>query len=151
LLICELLVNGVSPAAIPRTLQATSAYFQDKEAKELPSTSYVRSCRDVVQNLNTMLVAYVLANSTAWTELFTDGTTRHQTPMQNLIIQFRNVDGEMGHVLVSSCIFSEDETSEHVSEAILDMVREEMRSYRQLHESFTVLSLFVFHFTRLKN
>ena len=72
----------------PTNTQATSAYFRDEEAKELPSTSHIHSCRNVVQYLNTMLVAYVLANSTAWTELFTDGTTRRQTPMQNLIIQF---------------------------------------------------------------
>ncbi len=83
--------------------------------------------------------------------MFTDGTTHRQTPMQNLIIQFRNVDGEMGHVIVSSCIYSEDEISEHVSEAILDMVREDVRSHWQLHESFSVLSLLVFHSTRLKN
>ena len=122
LLICELLVGGVAPTAIKNTLQSTSAFFKGKEANKLPQESFIRECRTVVQNVNTMLVAYTLANSPAWIQLFTDGTSRRQTSMQNLIIRFKNSNGEVDNVIVSSCIYAEDETSESVSAAVMDMV-----------------------------
>lgn len=126
LLICELLVDGVAPTAIKKTLQSTSAYFRGEEAKELPQESFIRDCRPVVQTMNTILVAYVLSNSPSWNQLLTDGTTRRQTAMQNLIIRFKKKDGVMDRVIVSSCIYAEDETSERVSAAVMDMVREDI-------------------------
>jgi hypothetical protein len=48
LLICELLVNGTPPSAIPANLQSTSAVLRGCEAEELPSINFVRQCRVVV-------------------------------------------------------------------------------------------------------
>jgi hypothetical protein len=57
LLICELLVNGTPPSAVPAILQSTSAHIIGSEVEELPSVNFVQECCVVVQNLNEMLAA----------------------------------------------------------------------------------------------
>ena len=124
LLICELLVNGTAPAAIPPNIQ-TMYYRMNKgvELKELPSVSFARSCRVVLQNLNDMLAAYKLGTAEHWHQLFTDGTTRRQTTFLNLIIGVLDDDGLMDTVIASSCIFAEEDTSELQVDAIYNKVR----------------------------
>mgnify|MGYP007086410298 CR=1 FL=1 len=58
LLICELLVNGTPPSAVPANIQTMSAALLGSEVGELPSVDYVRKCRVVVQNINEMLAAF---------------------------------------------------------------------------------------------
>lgn len=84
LLICELLVNGTPPSAVPPNIQTMSAAFNGCEASELPTVDYVRKCRTVVENLNLMLGAHRLGSAATWHQLFTDGTTRRQIAFQNL-------------------------------------------------------------------
>ena len=45
LLICEMLVNGTPPTAVPANLQSTQAAFTGVKARELPSVNFVRQCR----------------------------------------------------------------------------------------------------------
>jgi hypothetical protein len=47
LLICELLVNGTPPSAVPKNMQTHSAYFTGDEAEELPTIDFVRKTRTV--------------------------------------------------------------------------------------------------------
>ena len=63
LLICEFLVNGTPPTAVPANLQTASAAFTGVEAKELPSVNFVRQCRTVLQNLNETLSALRLGTA----------------------------------------------------------------------------------------
>ena len=63
LLICELLVAGTPPSAVPGNLQATSAYFTGSEASELPRVGFVRHCRVVVQSLNETMAALRLGKA----------------------------------------------------------------------------------------
>ena len=93
------------------------------ELKELPSVSFARSCRIVLQNLNDMLAAYKLGTAEHWHQLFTDGTTRRQTTFLNLIIGVLDDDGLMDTVIASSCIFAEEDTSELQVDAIYNKVR----------------------------
>ena len=121
LLICELLVNGTPPSAVPATIQTTSAAFTGAETSELPSVSFVRQCRTVLQSLNETLSALRLGNATTWHQLFTDGTTRHQMAFQNLVIGLME-DGKLDPVIVSSCMVLENEMSETQVRSIVDMV-----------------------------
>ena len=123
LLICELLVNGTRPSAVPANIQTASAAFTGAEASELPSVNFVRQCRTVLQNLNETLAALQLGNATTWHQLFTDGTTRRQIALQNLVIALME-DGKLDPVIVSSCMILEDETSETQVKSIVDMVRQ---------------------------
>ena len=122
LLICELLVNGTPPSAIPANIQTTSAAFTGAEATELPSINFVRQCRTVLQNLNETLSALRLGKADTWHQLFTDGTTRRQIAFQNLVIALM-VDGKLDPVIVSSCMILEDETSETQVKSIMNTVR----------------------------
>ena len=122
LLICELLVNGTPPSAVPANIQTTSAAFTGAEASELPSVNFVRQCRTVLQNINETLAALRLGNADTWHQLFTDGTTRRQVAFQNLVIALME-DGKLDPVIVSSCMILEDETSENQVKSIVDMVR----------------------------
>ena len=52
LLICNLLVNGTPPSAVPDNIQMMSAAMTGQEVTELPCINFVRQCRVVVQDLN---------------------------------------------------------------------------------------------------
>ena len=86
LLICELLVNGRPSSAVPADIQSSCAAFTGVEAKELPSVSFVRQCRTVLQNINETLSAFRLGQAETWHQVFTDGTARRQIAIQNLVV-----------------------------------------------------------------
>lgn len=117
LLICELLVNGTPPSAVPPNIQTMSATFNGCESKELPTVDFVRKCRTVVENLNYMFAGHRLASATSWHQLFTDGTSRRQIAFQNLVIGLMEGD-EFDSVIASLCIFSENETAAKQVEGI---------------------------------
>jgi hypothetical protein len=121
LLICEMLVNGTNPTAVPANIQTSCAAFTGVEAEELPSVNFVRECRVVLQNLNETLSAFRLGNATSWHQAFTDGTTRRQIAFQNLVIALLE-DGDLDPVIVSSCMYVENETSERCVQSILETV-----------------------------
>ena len=62
LLICEMLVNGTHPYAVPANIQTSCAAFIGVEADELPSVSFVRECWIVLQNLNETMSALQLGS-----------------------------------------------------------------------------------------
>ena len=121
LLICELLVDGVPPLAVPATLQTTSSALLGVEAEELPTVGFVRNCRVVLQSINETLAAFRLGNAKTWHQLFTDGTSRRQIAMQNLVIGLME-DNKLDPVIVSSCQFVKNETSEACAESIVETV-----------------------------
>jgi hypothetical protein len=118
LLICELLVNGTPPSAVPAILQSTSAHMIGSEVEQLPSVNFIRECRVVVKKLNEMLAAYKLGAAESCTQVFTDGTHRRQTALQNLAMAVKSGDNAIEHVIASSCIFAENKTSESIVDAI---------------------------------
>ena len=69
--------------------------------------------------MNEILAALRLGKATSWHQLFTDGTSRRQIAFQNLVIALME-DGKLDPVIVSSCIFIKDETSEKQVEGILE-------------------------------
>ena len=52
MIICELLVNGNPPSAIPVNIQTIYSALNRSELNELPSLDYVRKCFVVVQKIN---------------------------------------------------------------------------------------------------
>ena len=123
LLICELLVNGTHPSAVPANVQTTCAAFTGVEAEELPSVNFVRECRVVLQNLNETLSAFRLGDADTWHQVFTDGTTRRQIAFQNLVIALMEEEGgKLVPVIVSSCMYVENETSKRCVQSIIETV-----------------------------
>ena len=65
------------------------------------------------------LTAYRLAKASMWQLLFTDGTSRRQVALQNLIISITE-NYELRPLILSSAIILEGGSSEQQQNAILD-------------------------------
>ena len=93
-----------------------------EEPDELPSINFVRECRVFAEVMGETLMAIKLANVPKWLQLWTDATTRHQIPFTALIIGVLAESGDIDPVVISSCIFMEDETSEMQVDGIVKKV-----------------------------
>ena len=136
-LICELLVDGAPPSSIPGIIQTTYSTYNQKPPTNLPLVNFVRQYRVIIQIIGETLAAIKLARVEKWSQLFTDGTTRRQISFQNLIIGFMKDDNQLDPVVVSSCIFLEDETSEKQTDGILkklNLLKKRLRRLREVVE-----------------
>jgi ribosomal protein L17 len=123
--ICDLLIHGTPPSAIPSNIATLYAALTDKEPKELPSVNYVRQCRVLIQIIGETITAMKLAACPTWSQIFFDGTTRRQVPFSAVIISLMGDEpGSFDPVIVSSCVIMEDETSDMQVEGIVAKVRE---------------------------
>ena len=119
-IICEMLVNGTSPSAVPSAMQTMYEMLIGEPPKELPSVSYVRSCRVVVEVIGETIAALKLAYAPSWSQLWTDGISRRQIPFTALVVGLMGKDDDIiDLVVVLSCIFMEDERSETAADGIL--------------------------------
>jgi hypothetical protein len=89
---------------------------------ELPSVNFFRGCRVVVQVIGETVTAIKLGEAETWKQLWTDATTRRQIPFTALIIGILGDENDIDPVVVSSCIFMEDEWAETQADGILDKV-----------------------------
>ena len=122
-LICEMLTGGAPPSAIPGLMQTMMETMTEEKVERLPSISYIRKCRIPIQILGETMVAIKLARREKWDQLFTDGTTRRQLSFQNVVVNLMSENNSLDPVVVSSCIFMEDKTSEKQAEAVVEKVR----------------------------
>ena len=122
LMVCELLVLGVPPAAIPGSILTVYETLTGESPNEIPSASFIRRCHTVVQVVGETIAAWKLAESDDWRQIFTDATSRRQCAFQTLVVGLMVDDRVLDPVIVSSCIFLEDETAETSFEAIVEKV-----------------------------
>ena len=102
---------------------------------EVPSVNFVRGCRVVVQVVGETITAIKLANADSWKQLWTDATTRRQIPFTALIKCILGEEDKLDPVVVSSCIFMEDERSETQADGICEkikLLKQRLESLRQL-------------------
>ena len=118
---CELLVSGTPPAAIPSSIGSLYETFYGEAPDELPSVNFVRQCRITVQIVGETITAMKLAGVDNWKEIVFDATTRRQVPFQAVVIGLMT-DGVLDPVIVSSCIFLEDESSEVQAAGVVSKV-----------------------------
>jgi hypothetical protein len=122
LMICELLINGTWPSGVPSCIHTVYETLYKEEPDELPSINFVRECRVFVEVMGETLTAIKLANVPEWSQLWTDATTRRQITFTTLIIGVLAESGDIDPVVISSCIFMEDETSEMQVDGIVKEV-----------------------------
>ena len=111
-LISELLAHGTPPSTIPSNIKTMYHTLYGVKPAEVPSVNFVRECRVVVQVLGETITAVKLASAERWDQLWADATSRRQTSFQALIIGVLGEDDNIDPVVVSSCIFAEDEKSD---------------------------------------
>ncbi|EJK43816.1 hypothetical protein THAOC_37702 [Thalassiosira oceanica] len=126
LLICELLVNGVNPSAVPPTIQTSYETFYKKPLdRPPPSVNFIRECRTLIQIIGETVIAMKLSTVTNWMEILVDGTTRRQTPFVAMLISILGGDGvSIEPLIVSSCIFIEEEDADTQVDAMLAKAKE---------------------------
>ena len=115
-------MNGTTPSTVPANIQTISAAMTGQEVTELPCINFVRQCCVVVQNMNSTLAVLRLGEADEWHQIFTDETSRRQIDFQNLMIVVM-VDSNLDPVILSSCMFLEDETSDNQVKSIVKQVR----------------------------
>ncbi len=121
-LICELLVNGTAPSAIPSNIQTMYETLYGETPADLPSVNFVRQCRVVVEVIGETVTALKLASANNWKALWTDATTRRQIPFTALVIGLLSNEEAIDPIIISSCIFMEDECSDTQAEGIVAKV-----------------------------
>ncbi len=121
-MICELLINGTAPTAVPSTIQSIYEMLYNESPKELPSVNFGRECQAVVQIIGETLVAIKLGSMQILDQLWTDSTTRCQIPFTALIIGIIAEGGSIDPIVVSSCIFMDDEKSETQVDGVVNKV-----------------------------
>ena len=121
-LICELLVNGTAPSAIPGNIKTTYQTLYGIDPVEVPCVNFVRSCRVTIQVIGETIAAIKLASADNFAQVWADATSRRQISFQALIIGLMGDDDKIDPVIISSCIFSENETSECQAESLLAKV-----------------------------
>ena len=122
-LISELLAHGTAPSTIPANIETMYHTLYGVKPKEVPSVNFVRQCQVVVQVLGETITAVKLASAEKWDQLWADATSRRQTSFQALIIGIMGEDDNIDPVVVSSCIFAEDEKSDTQAESVIAKVR----------------------------
>ena len=90
----------------------------------MPSVNFVCECRVVVEIIGETMVAIKLGHAEIWGQLWTDSTTRRQIPLTALIIGILADSGNIDPIVVSSCIFMEDERSEMQVDGIVNKVNQ---------------------------
>ena len=83
----------------------------------------MRSCRSVLLHVTKTLASYQIGKANSYEQLFSDGTSRRQTSIQNVIIRFL-LDGGFKTITLSTSIIAEDETSETLSKSIMQTFKE---------------------------
>ena len=78
------------------------------------------------------ITAWKLADADSWRQIFTEVTSRRQCAFQTLVVGLMDDDGFLDPVIVSSCIFLENETSKTTLGTIVYKV--------------SIFLMFVFHF-----
>ena len=84
--------------------------------------NFCRECQSVVQTLGETLAVYQIALAENWLQVFFDATSRRQVSFSSFIVGILNPNGAMQPITLSSCIFSDDETSEKQVEAFMEKV-----------------------------
>ncbi len=118
-IIIELLSHCTPPSCIaPNILTiAESLHPGVVVAKELPGLQFIRQCRTVLVVVTKTLAAYQLGKAESFKQLFSDGTSRRQTAIQNVVVSILHEAGYKS-ITLSSGIISEDETSESIATSI---------------------------------
>jgi len=121
-IICELLGNGTPPTTVPLAMQTMYQMLTGDTPDELPCVNFVRSCRVVVEVMGETIAAIKFADAPSWNQLWMDETTRQQIPFTALVIGLMGNSEVIDPIVVSSCIFMEDERSETQAQGIINKV-----------------------------
>ena len=123
-LILELLVARVPPTAIPKSVDIFYQSLYGMGPETLPSVSFIRESRAILQVLLEMSAGLKLAKADKWDHMFNDATSRGHRHFSALVVGVMGENMEIEPITVSSSILIWNESSESQAEALLDKVSE---------------------------
>ena len=87
-LVVEMLAHCTPPSCVAPNILSVAKLCAPNATiiHELPSDRFIRYCRSVLLYLTKTLAAFEIARAKMYQQLFTDGTGRRQTEMQNVVI-----------------------------------------------------------------
>ena len=113
-MVLEMLSHCTPPSCIPPViLTVVESLYDDQTVnavRQLPSVRTVREWRSVLVVVTKTLAAYLLGRADSYEQLFTDGTSRQQTAIQNTVMGILK-EGGFKMVTLSSGILAENETA----------------------------------------
>lgn len=127
-IIIELLSHRTPPSCIsPNILTIAESLHPGmlvaENRTELPSLQFIRECCTVLVVVTKTLAAYQLAKAESFKQLFSDGTSRWQTAIQNVVVSILTEAG-YNAITLSSGIIAKDETSESITISIVHTFKE---------------------------
>ena len=124
-LVVEMLAHRTPPSCVAPNILSVAKLLMPNATiiHELPSDRFVRYCRSVLLLMTKTLAAFEIARAQLYQQLFTDGTGRRQTEMQNVVIGILT-DGGYRRVSLDGCVIAEEKTAEAVTASILVAFRE---------------------------
>jgi hypothetical protein len=104
-------------------LSVASAIFPNKNiVKQLPSLRFIQQMCPVLLRVTKTLAVFQLGGVSHFSQMFTDGTSRHTASFENLVIGYMIDNGYKCVTL--PCILPEDGRAEACTQAILDTFKE---------------------------
>ena len=119
---CELLVIGVQPSAVPQTMVAMYSTLYGETPEQVPSVNFVRQCRSIIEEVGLMITAIKMGIADSWPYWGDDATTRRHLTWSALVIGLMGSDHKLDPVIVSSCIFLEDESAQGTNDALFSKI-----------------------------
>jgi hypothetical protein len=126
-MVLEMLSHRTPPSCIPPViLTIVESLYNDpmvNVVRQLLSVQTVWEWRFVLVVVTKTLAAYLLGRADSYKQLFTDGTSRRQTAIQNTVVGVL-MDGGFKMVSLSSGILAENETAECLTGSIICTLKE---------------------------
>ena len=123
LMIMEQLSNRTPPSCIASNILSMTAAIMpsavDDIVKQLPTTRFIRSVRSLLVVTTKTLAAYAVAKLPSFQQIFTDGTSRRQHELINVLIGYTTDDG-MKTVTLDNMILAADKKSISTAKAIMN-------------------------------
>ena len=146
-LCCELLLVGVPPTAIPDTIVTMYTTLYGCQPDDWPGVNFVRQCRVVVEVIGETVVAVKLCCAKSWDQGHFDATSRGQKSFQALIISTMGDDMVLDELVVSSCIFLDNETARTTADGLIAKVREKIYELESCYSRMLISSHIYFRFS----
>ena len=120
-LILEMLSNRTPPTCVQANIYAAAkAMFPDFNiVTELPSLKHIKNMRTTLWLVTKTLAAYQIGNAKVLKQLHTDGTSRRQSSLIDVVIGLLSDDNEFKTICLDSAIIAEDGTTEKCARAII--------------------------------
>ena len=139
--IMEQRLNGTPANAIPANIVSLAKFLVPfVEDVKVPTKRFCRNILGELRVVTETMAALLIARADNWRQLFTDGTSRRQTHLLNVIIGIDGIDGNIVPMILRAAMIGTGETAEQQVGDILEMaIKRGGKKLARLREIFEEL------------